>query len=537
MQGLTVREQLEGFPVFQMVIISLIRIAEPIAFTSMFPYIYFMIQQFGIAENDADISRYSGYLASAFSFCQFLCSVQWGKASESFGRKPVLLVGLCGTATSMIVFGFSTNFYIAFLARMMMGLLNGNVSVIRTTIGEIAVERRHQSIAFSSLTLLWSTGAIVGSWLGGVLTDTTHLPEVSSIDDKRDGSTNSGGLLTRYPFALSNIVVAVILCISILIGWLFFEETHDGKRFNRDRGLEVGDWLRKKLGFEVPVRPWQKYAPLYDDSRQGSELMNDYDGDDEEDKDGIELQLYSSVDPDAESASSQEVKPTSENYAKAFTWPVINTILSHFILSFHNLVYSEFLPVLLAGKVMVEDLDFPFKIKGGFGFSSDTIGMILSLTGIIGILVVIFIFPVLNTYFSTINSYRVALITFPISLVILPLLIFTLPEYNHHIPSKFFTGAALYMITGLNTFSGATAFSQIIILIHRASPKQHRALINGYTLSITALARCLAPIIWGYLISKFDQMGYGGVSWWLLACISVGGFLHSFVLEEYQEVL
>lgn len=517
-----------------MSIISIIRIAEPVAFTSMFPYIYFMIKQFGVAAKEADISRYSGYLASAFSFSQFLCSVLWGRASERFGRKPVLLVGLMGTAISMIVFGFSTNFYIAFLARLMMGSLNGNVSVIRTTIGEIAVERRHQSIAFSSLTLLWSTGAIVGSWLGGVLTDTENLPE--QIGQGPKGSS----LLERYPFALSNIVVAGVLCTSIVIGWLFFEETHEHKRFDRDRGLEVGDYIRSKLGLEQPLRPWRKYSNVYDQRRRPERLMSDYDGNEMDrssnSSESIELQLYSLIDPDAERAGAiPGSKPTHVDYVGAFTWPVINTILSHFILSFHNLVYSEFLPVLLAGKIQLKDLQFPFKIKGGFGFSSDTIGMILSLTGIVGILVVIFVFPIINTYFSTINGYRVALISFPISLVILPLLVFTLPEYNSHIPNKFFTGVCLYMITGLNTFSGATAFSQIIILIHRALPKKYRALINGYTLSITALARCLAPIIWGWIISKFDQMGYSGVSWWLLSCIAIGGFFHSFVLEDYQE--
>ncbi|KAK6460759.1 major facilitator superfamily domain-containing protein [Scheffersomyces coipomensis] len=556
MPAFTVREQLVDFPIAQMAIISIIRIAEPIAFTSMFPYIYFMIKHFGITDNEADISKYSGYLASAFSFSQFLSSVPWGKASDRFGRKRVLLVGLSGTAISMVCFGFSTNFYSALAARMLMGLLNGNVSVIRTTIGEIAVEPRHQALAFSSLTLLWSAGSIMGNWLGGVLTDTKHLPEVLNDDYSskfRRATTSATGtkdqsemlLFEKYPFVLSNIVVASILCCSIVIGWLFFEETHEHKRFQRDIGLEMGDFIRHKLGYQTPIRPWQKYHRMsdtrvmddlfYEDSSVEDTNSSETDTKKDQTTEDIELQLYASADPDSEMAANTSQRISDEIKHEAFTPAVVNSIFSNFILSFHNLVYGEFLPVFLAGKVQIDSLKFPFRIRGGFGFTSDAIGILLSLTGVVGILVVIFIFPIINTYFSTINGYRVGLSVFPIIYLILPLLIFTLPEYSMLFHSKSFTGLVLYIMTGLNTFAGSTAFSQIIILIHRASPRAHRALINGYTLSITALARCVAPLVWGYLISKFDSMGYSGMSWWLLAIISLLGLLHSFVLQEYEE--
>ncbi|KAK6203385.1 major facilitator superfamily domain-containing protein [Scheffersomyces amazonensis] len=563
MPAFTIKEQLVDFPIAQMAFISIIRIAEPIAFTSMFPYIYFMIKHFGITDNDADIARFSGYLASAFSFCQFLSSVPWGKASDKFGRKPVLLVGLSGTAISMVIFGFSTNFYSALMARMLMGLLNGNVSVIRTVIGEIAVEPRHQPLAFSSLTLLWSAGSIMGNWLGGVLTDTKNLPEVLNEDyssKKRSGfithlfkrisgstETNTSdelALFEKYPFVLSNVVVACILCCSIIAGWLFFEETHEIKKYKRDIGLEVGDYLRHKLGFQAPIRPWQKYHRMSDNRVIDDLFYEDSSVDDHNDdeiskkpkiNEDIELQLYATMDPDSEMATNTAAGASEEDKQEAFTPPVVNSMISNFILSFHNLVYGEFLPVFLAAKVQVAALKFPLHIKGGFGFTSDAIGILLSLTGVVGIGVVLFIFPIINTYFSTINGYRVGLSVFPIIYVILPLLIFTLPEYSLMFKSKTFTGIVLYAMTGLNTFAGSTAFSQIIILIHRASPRQHRALINGSTMSITALARCVAPLIWGWLMSKFDTMGYSGLSWWTLAVISLGGLLHSFVLEEYEE--
>lgn len=109
--NLTFREQLSGFPVWQMIIICIIRFSEPISFTSLFPYVYFMIRDFKIAPTEEDISKYSGYLASSFAFAQFLFAVQWGKLGDrKYGRKPILLFGLFGTSISLIIFGFSKIF-------------------------------------------------------------------------------------------------------------------------------------------------------------------------------------------------------------------------------------------------------------------------------------------------------------------------------------------------------------------------------------------------------------------------------------------
>ena len=88
-----------------MFVISCIRFSEPIAFTSLFPYVYFMIRDFNIAPHSTDIAKYSGYLSASFAFCQFFCCVQWEKHPINMVAK-ILLMGLLGTAVSMIIFGF-----------------------------------------------------------------------------------------------------------------------------------------------------------------------------------------------------------------------------------------------------------------------------------------------------------------------------------------------------------------------------------------------------------------------------------------------
>jgi len=92
---------------------------------SIFPYIYFMIKDFGIAKNEQQIAVYAGLVTSAFAFAEFSTGVVWGRLSDKIGRKPVLLTGLAGTALSMLIFGFAPNLPVAMLARALGGLLNG----------------------------------------------------------------------------------------------------------------------------------------------------------------------------------------------------------------------------------------------------------------------------------------------------------------------------------------------------------------------------------------------------------------------------
>lgn len=105
--------------------IALCRICEPIAFMSIFPYVYYMILSFDITTNPTQVATYAGMVTSAFAFAEFSSGVAWGRISDKVGRKPVLLGGLAGTALSTLVFGFATRLEIAVLGRALGGLLNG----------------------------------------------------------------------------------------------------------------------------------------------------------------------------------------------------------------------------------------------------------------------------------------------------------------------------------------------------------------------------------------------------------------------------
>jgi len=85
-------------------------------------------------------------VTSAFAFAEFTTGMMWGRISDKFGRKPVLIMGLVGTMLSMLIFGFAKSFPVALVARAVGGALNGNVGVIQTTVAELATEKEYQGM-------------------------------------------------------------------------------------------------------------------------------------------------------------------------------------------------------------------------------------------------------------------------------------------------------------------------------------------------------------------------------------------------------
>ena len=94
------------------------------AYTSVFPYLPEMIRSFGIEQNE--VAKWAGVTSAVFSFAQSLTAVPWGKASDHYGRKPTLIVGLLCTMICFVIWGMSTSLTMAIIVRAVQGGGNGN---------------------------------------------------------------------------------------------------------------------------------------------------------------------------------------------------------------------------------------------------------------------------------------------------------------------------------------------------------------------------------------------------------------------------
>ncbi|CAK9438611.1 uncharacterized protein LODBEIA_P28350 [Lodderomyces beijingensis] len=531
-------EQMRGFPTQQLTLLCLIRLGEPMVFTSIFSYIFFMIRDFGIAKTTAEIATYAGYLSATFAIFQFLFCLQYAHASTKFGRKPVLLFGVIGTAVSTLVFGFSRNFTMAMVARSMMGALNGNISVLRVAIGEVATQKKHQNIAFSALAVMWGVGSIIGPLIGSSRLFTRPKTQMAAGNE-----SGYDAFVESYPYAMSNIVLAGYLLFSFILAFLFLEETAPEFNKRRDYGLEIGDFLLKKMGYKVQSRHGYREV---DEAEREVFVREDqiYEAvEEEEEEEEVESELLSRRFGDAARRrysseplglgpviSSDSRSIVSANARSSFTkeiltTPVVQTVLSNFLFCFHTVLYSEFFPVLLASPLASEKIHFPFTLVGGFGWETDDIGHLLSSTGIVGTIAVVVLFPILDHHLKTSTILILSFLLMPVVYASIPYIMFT-GQW-----STFW----LYFASLTNTILASVGFPVSMILIHRASPEKHRALINGASISLNSLARGISPILFGYFMTWCNEKELGGVPWLVLGLLASVCLLQSFAMKDYDE--
>jgi DHA1 family multidrug resistance protein-like MFS transporter len=150
---------------------------------SAFPFllIYMFLAMLGIGlvipilpdllkEFGAD-GKAAGYLVSAFGLTQFLFSPIAGDYSDKYGRKPMIVVGLCLFAISNLVAATAGHFSLLVVARLIGGMGSAAlVPSIMAYIVDITTEQQ-RARAMSFLGASMSSGFIIGPGLGGLLAE------------------------------------------------------------------------------------------------------------------------------------------------------------------------------------------------------------------------------------------------------------------------------------------------------------------------------------------------------------------------------
>ncbi|SPN97692.1 related to E.coli tetracycline resistance protein TCR1 [Cephalotrichum gorgonifer] len=508
-------KKIPPFPKRQMLILALCRICEPIAFMSIFPYIYFMIEDFHITDDPNKISVYAGMVTSAFTLAEFSTGLMWGRLSDKIGRKPILLMGLTGTAISSLIFGFAQSLPVALFARAMGGLLNGNIGVLQTTVAELVQVKEHQPRAYTIMPLVWCLGSIIGPIIGGALArPCVSYPNIFP----------SGTIWESYPYLLPNLFSAVAVLCGLVVGILFLEETHAGKKSRRDAGVELGKRITQRLSEMMPCERTSRKAekqPLLEDF--DDELLPEYRSTENSPK------LSSAPDtglPEPLDLECQQNIPEPAKAQKIFTKPVILNIVSYGILAFHTMTFDQLFPVFLstAPPNPQPKIELPFKFVSGFGLDIKEIGVILAVQGVYSILANTFLFPFVCRKLGALNLFRTIAISY--------FLLYLITPYVVLLPQELRTIGIYAMIVWKCTFSTMAYPSNAILLTNSAPTLLSLGTINGIAASTASLCRAFGPTISGFLYSLGLQSGYSGLAWWVSGLVSIAGAVLSLHLTE-----
>ena len=123
------------------------------------PLLPFYAQQMGLRP------RLVGLLISIFFLAQFVTAPLWGRFSDRYGRRPVLLIGMGLSAVSFAFFGLASTFWQLLVFRLIQGAGGGTTGVLNAYISD-SVPPEDRAKALGWLSAATSAGVMVGPFLG-----------------------------------------------------------------------------------------------------------------------------------------------------------------------------------------------------------------------------------------------------------------------------------------------------------------------------------------------------------------------------------
>ena len=144
----------------------------------LLPTLPYYTERLALKDNlDTDLINFHiGLLTSIYPLFQLIFVVVWGKLSDRYGRKPIIIVGLIGFVIMQLLTGLATSLTMLYVARIFGGIFTSSViPVSNAYLSDITSEKRRTKImGWSGVAI--SSGVIFGPVIGGFLSQTDlHL--------------------------------------------------------------------------------------------------------------------------------------------------------------------------------------------------------------------------------------------------------------------------------------------------------------------------------------------------------------------------
>ncbi|MFL5803502.1 MAG: MFS transporter [Roseiflexaceae bacterium] len=204
-----------------------------IGMTILMPVLAYIVRQY------SDDALIVSLMTVIYAGAQFFAAPLLGALSDRYGRRPVLLLSVLGSAFGYYLFGIGGALWVLLLSRLIDGITGGNLSTASAYIADITPPQERAK-SFALLGAAFGIGFILGPALGGVLSQISLaapayaagtlsllsaavgffvLPE-SLPKDKR--ATGPLRLADINPFALiSELLRRPVLNVLLLIQCLF----------------------------------------------------------------------------------------------------------------------------------------------------------------------------------------------------------------------------------------------------------------------------------------------------------------------------
>jgi MFS transporter, DHA1 family, tetracycline resistance protein len=143
-----------------LVIIFITVFIDLLGFGIIIPLLPFYAEHFGAS------ALAVGLLSTSFSVAQFLFAPFWGRLSDRIGRRPVILIGLLGSALSYAMFALADSLAMLFVARTLSGVAGANIPTAQAFVADVT-GAEHRARGMGMIGAAFGLGFVFGPAIGG----------------------------------------------------------------------------------------------------------------------------------------------------------------------------------------------------------------------------------------------------------------------------------------------------------------------------------------------------------------------------------
>ncbi|MDE8564989.1 MFS transporter [Anoxybacillus rupiensis] len=169
-----------------------------VGFSIIAPVVPFLVQPY--INNPGEQAIVVTLLTSVYAVCVFLAAPALGALSDKYGRRPLLLVCLLGSAIGYFVFGIGGALWVLFVGRIIEGITGGSIGTIFAYFADI-IPPEQRTKYFGWMSAVVGAGTVIGPTLGG--------------------------LLAKLGYSAPMYFGAIITLLNVVYGFLFMPESLD----------------------------------------------------------------------------------------------------------------------------------------------------------------------------------------------------------------------------------------------------------------------------------------------------------------------
>eukprot|EP00126_Sphaerothecum_destruens_P004950 Sdes_comp18466_c0_seq1m8445 len=486
----------------------------------LFPFVPFMVRDFGIPEQD--LGYYVGFIATSLFVGRALSSLLWGHLVDSYGRRLTLLWSTFSISLFTLCFGLSRDFYSASIFRFLTGFSNSIVIVAKAIAADVC-DDSNQSAALNILSLGSSIGLVFGSAAGGLLSQPSQkFPEYFGPDS----------FFAKYPYSPPCLVSSLISTVAFISAYFLLPETlGNGKKY-RQKTPKASTPQRSIFTKIFPFRRKYLAVPAEDAAKNSSEdLQKEQDAVPESiplqnlqnpapDQQGLKTTpqegtfhslemeelsigetstetLFASNSFSTQSQESKEPKPAANNgLPKSYLEflcdkRIVMLLLAYGLYSLALIGIDEIYPLWASTNAKY----------GGLQFDLAEIGISLSLVGILLIFMQMFVFSLIQRRWGprilSIWAHNIIIVT-----------ILIVPFYSKLIHHPKILWPLLEISLLAIRFCSSWGFISLAVFINNSVSSINLGKVNGLSTLVATTMRAIGPTLCGSIFAFTSHHNY-----------------------------